>query len=76
MKSISFNNSAGEEVYFNTNGEMATGFDIINWLAFPNQSIIRIKVGRMDPLASPGKEVNITKEIIVWQGQFNQVRIN
>ncbi|XP_015673775.1 vomeronasal type-2 receptor 26-like [Protobothrops mucrosquamatus] len=31
VKIISFNNSVGETVFFNENGEMETGFDIINW---------------------------------------------
>ncbi|XP_062992801.1 vomeronasal type-2 receptor 26-like [Elgaria multicarinata webbii] len=73
LRSTSFNNSAGEKVFFNSNGELETGFDIINWVTFPNQSIIRIKVGRMDPQATSGKEVTINKKIITWHRKFNQV---
>ncbi|XP_032094505.1 vomeronasal type-2 receptor 26-like [Thamnophis elegans] len=31
LKIISFNNSVGETVFFNQNGEVETGFDIVNW---------------------------------------------
>ncbi|KAH0626624.1 hypothetical protein JD844_001708 [Phrynosoma platyrhinos] len=73
LRSTSFNNSAGEEILLNSHGELVAGFDIINWIIFSNQSISRIKIGRMDPEAAPGKEVTLENEIISWHKDFNQV---
>ncbi|XP_066486282.1 vomeronasal type-2 receptor 26-like [Tiliqua scincoides] len=73
LRSISFNNSAGDTVFFNEKGELAAGFDIVNWVTFPNQSFSRVKVGRMDPQALQGKEFTINKEAITWHHIFNQV---
>ncbi|XP_015272098.1 PREDICTED: vomeronasal type-2 receptor 26-like [Gekko japonicus] len=72
LKNISFNNTMGDNIFFR-NGELQFGFDIINWVTFPNQSFQRVKVGRMDPLASPGKEFTIDKEKITWHSRFKQV---
>ncbi|XP_060111210.1 vomeronasal type-2 receptor 26-like [Heteronotia binoei] len=65
LKNISFNNTMGDNVFFR-NGELQFGFDIINWVTFPNQSFQRVKVGRIDPLASPSKEFTIDEEKITW----------
>ncbi|XP_048372458.1 vomeronasal type-2 receptor 26-like [Sphaerodactylus townsendi] len=73
LKTISFNNSAGDLVFFNENGEIVAGFDIINWVLLPNKSFIRVKVGRMDPQVSPGREFTINEEAITWHSMVNQV---
>ncbi|XP_066486174.1 vomeronasal type-2 receptor 26-like [Tiliqua scincoides] len=73
LKSIIFNNTAGDTVYFNEKGELAAGFDIINWITFPNQSFSKVKLGWMDPQALEGKEFNINAEAIKWHNMFNQV---
>ncbi|XP_033024373.1 vomeronasal type-2 receptor 26-like [Lacerta agilis] len=72
LRSISFNNSAGEFVHLNKNGELTMGFDITNLITFPNKSFVRMKVGRMDPWAHHGKQLSIYEDAIVWPRGFNQ----
>ncbi|XP_061447548.1 vomeronasal type-2 receptor 26-like [Rhineura floridana] len=64
---------AGEEIFFDKNGELATGYDIINTVTFPNLSIHRVRIGMMDPLAPEGKKFTIDKSAIVWNQKFNQI---
>ncbi|XP_066485891.1 vomeronasal type-2 receptor 26-like [Tiliqua scincoides] len=74
LRSISFNNSAGDTISFDEEGELADGsFDLINWVTFPNQSFLKVKAGRMDPWAFPEKEFTINEEVITWHSTFNQV---
>ncbi|XP_070810505.1 vomeronasal type-2 receptor 26-like [Pituophis catenifer annectens] len=73
LHGISFNNSAGEKVALNEEGEATGGFDIINLITFPNRSFQRIRVGKMDPSAPKGKELFIVEDGIAWHPAFNQV---
>ncbi|KAM6450738.1 vomeronasal type-2 receptor 26-like [Liasis olivaceus] len=72
MRGVSFNNSAGQHIFFNQNGELETGFDIMNWITFPNLSFLRVRVGRMDPMDSQEALFTIDEDEIVWPGRFNQ----
>ncbi|XP_063158466.1 vomeronasal type-2 receptor 26-like [Candoia aspera] len=71
LRSTSFNNSAGDIVSFNENGELTAGYDILNWIIFPNQSFLRVRVGKMDP---QDKELIIKTDTIIWHSSFNQVQ--
>ncbi|XP_033024350.1 vomeronasal type-2 receptor 26-like [Lacerta agilis] len=73
LRRISFNNSEGDTVSFDGNGELVTGFDITNWLMFTNGSVVRVKVGRLEPQAPQGKQLAINDDQIVWHQSFNQV---
>nr|XP_034992718.1 vomeronasal type-2 receptor 26-like [Zootoca vivipara] len=73
LQKISFNNSAGDEITLNERGELAAGFDITNLITFPNRSYIRVKVGRLDPQAPPGKELTINDGQIEWHRGLTQV---
>ncbi|XP_077169581.1 vomeronasal type-2 receptor 26-like [Paroedura picta] len=73
LRSITFNNSAGDTIHFNENGELKSGFDVTNWVTFPNGSFIRKKVGRLDPWGPLGEELTIHDDQIVWHRTFNQV---
>ncbi|XP_044288578.1 vomeronasal type-2 receptor 26-like [Varanus komodoensis] len=73
-KVVSFNNSAGDKVCFNENGELVTGFDVINWIVSSNQSFQRVKVGRMDAKSAPGQAFTISPDDITWNSWFNQAQ--
>uniref|UniRef100_A0A670J641 G-protein coupled receptors family 3 profile domain-containing protein n=1 Tax=Podarcis muralis TaxID=64176 RepID=A0A670J641_PODMU len=55
-----------KEITFNEHGEIEAGFDIMNLVTFPNMSYVRVKVGKLDPQAPPGKELTIKEEKIKW----------
>ncbi|XP_070584751.1 vomeronasal type-2 receptor 26-like [Erythrolamprus reginae] len=74
VRSVSFNNSAGEKVSFNQNGELEVGFDIMNWIVFPNQSFLRVRIGGVNGMDSPKIMFSSPKEAIVWPTRFNQVQ--
>ncbi|XP_063158948.1 vomeronasal type-2 receptor 26-like [Candoia aspera] len=73
LQGISFNNSAGERVFFNDKREVTGGFDVINMITFPNRSFQRVKVGRLDPNAAKGKKMVIDENRLLWHPGFNQV---
>lgn len=60
-------------MHLNENGELTMGVDITNLITFPNKSFVRMKVGRMNPWAPPGKDLSIDEGAIVWPRSFNQV---
>ncbi|XP_048372749.1 vomeronasal type-2 receptor 26-like, partial [Sphaerodactylus townsendi] len=74
LRSVSFNNSAGEQISFDQNGELVTEFDVVNWVTFPNQSFLRVKVGKTDSKAPPDRKFIIHDKAIAWPTVFNQVQ--
>ncbi|KAH0626608.1 hypothetical protein JD844_001688 [Phrynosoma platyrhinos] len=72
LKTISFNNTAGDLVSFDENGELTAGFDIINWVTFPNQSFFSVKVGSI----LQSEELILKEEAITWHMMFNQLLIS
>ncbi|XP_054850254.1 vomeronasal type-2 receptor 26-like [Eublepharis macularius] len=72
LRNVRFNNSAGEEIFFDENGDLAGGYNIINLITFPNQTFQRVRVGWMDPWSPTGKEFTINASAIVWNHKFQQ----
>ncbi|XP_066486132.1 vomeronasal type-2 receptor 26-like [Tiliqua scincoides] len=68
LKSVHFNNGVGHEVLFE-NGELSSGYDIINWVTFPNQSVLKSQVGEI----SSNQEFFIHADKIVWNSKFKKI---
>ncbi|XP_044272998.1 vomeronasal type-2 receptor 26-like [Varanus komodoensis] len=73
LRSISFNNSAGDEVSFDQNGCLKAGFDVLNWVLSSNQTFHHVRVGRVHP-QDPEQALMIHNEAITWHHWFNQVQ--
>ncbi|XP_061447661.1 vomeronasal type-2 receptor 26-like [Rhineura floridana] len=74
LKHVSFNNSAGDKVSFDQNGVIVAGFNVINWVTFPNQSFVRVKVGKMESQVSVEQAFSINDDTIAWHNWFNQAQ--
>ncbi|XP_060110831.1 vomeronasal type-2 receptor 26-like [Heteronotia binoei] len=74
LRDVSFNNSSWEHIAFDQNGELMSGFDILNWMTFSNQSFVRVKIGKIDPNIHSENLFTIREDAIVWPQQFNQMR--
>ncbi|XP_060094701.1 vomeronasal type-2 receptor 26-like [Heteronotia binoei] len=69
----SYKNST-EGIYFYENGDMGVDFDIVNWVATPNQSLMRVKVGSVERRAAAEIKFAIDQEVIVWPKWFNETQ--
>ncbi|XP_029139648.1 vomeronasal type-2 receptor 26-like [Protobothrops mucrosquamatus] len=72
LKGLSFNNSAGDLVSIDYNGELLAGYDILNWIVSSNQSFNRVKVGRVNPAVFSDQIFTINEDVITWHNWFNQ----
>ncbi|XP_077779470.1 vomeronasal type-2 receptor 26-like [Podarcis muralis] len=61
-----------DRVYLDENGELAADLDIVNWVVFPNKSVLRVKFGSIDRQGSPDLKCTIDQEAIVWPKWLNQ----
>ncbi|XP_026578254.1 vomeronasal type-2 receptor 26-like, partial [Pseudonaja textilis] len=69
LRNILFNNTAWEEVSFSETGMKYAGFDLLNWVVFANMTILRQKVGWVNPEAPSAEGFNINPDAIVWANQ-------
>uniref|UniRef100_A0A8C6VGE2 G-protein coupled receptors family 3 profile domain-containing protein n=1 Tax=Naja naja TaxID=35670 RepID=A0A8C6VGE2_NAJNA len=70
LRKVQFNNSAGDEISFSKNGLGSGGCDILNWVLLPNGSFVPMKVGQINPGASPGQDLTINSDAIIWKVPF------
>ncbi|XP_043932167.1 extracellular calcium-sensing receptor-like [Protopterus annectens] len=72
-RNVHFNNSAGEEMYFDKNGDPPPIYDILNFSFFPDGTSRYIQVGRFDNTVQGKPEISINEGDILWNEQFKQV---
>ncbi|XP_063002350.1 vomeronasal type-2 receptor 26-like [Elgaria multicarinata webbii] len=72
LKNVRFTNRAGEDVFFDKNRDVVTGYDIVNWAFSPSGTVNGIVVGSFWPWAAPGHELTVNVSLIQWESQFKQ----
>ncbi|XP_030050905.1 vomeronasal type-2 receptor 26-like [Microcaecilia unicolor] len=72
LKKLRFNNVLGEEMFFDENGDLAIGYDIISTVILPDGTRSNDIVGSYNPYAPPEKSFTINEKTIVWEDLFSQ----
>ncbi|KAM8921442.1 LOW QUALITY PROTEIN: extracellular calcium-sensing receptor-like [Pelodytes ibericus] len=76
IKKVNFKNTAGEEIFFDENGDVPLHEDILNWQLFPNGSNQYVRVGSYDARQTKGQELTIDHSKILWNVRHNKVPIS
>ncbi|XP_026579859.1 vomeronasal type-2 receptor 26-like [Pseudonaja textilis] len=72
LQATQFYNSSPNLVYVDENGELAADFDLVDWLKFPNCSVVSIKFGGLSRQESQEPKFIINQQAIVWPKWLNQ----
>ncbi|XP_054849803.1 vomeronasal type-2 receptor 26-like [Eublepharis macularius] len=72
LKKIRFNNSAGEEVSFDRNGDLRAGYDILNWVILPNNTPLPTQIGCLEAQIAGSQGLILNDESIVWNTRLNK----
>nr|XP_033771505.1 extracellular calcium-sensing receptor-like [Geotrypetes seraphini] len=72
LRNLHFKNGLGEEMYLDENGDLATGYNIMNLNVLPNETLKYEVVGNYNPSAPPGQDFTIDEKAIVWETSFTQ----
>nr|XP_033771535.1 vomeronasal type-2 receptor 26-like [Geotrypetes seraphini] len=72
LKNLHFKNVLDEENFFNENGDLAIGYNIININNLPNGTSSNEIIGSYNPYAPPGKDFTINENENLWENLFSQ----
>ncbi|XP_042195106.1 extracellular calcium-sensing receptor-like [Callorhinchus milii] len=73
LQSVNFTTTSGDSVYFDENGDPVATYDLLNW-GINSRGAAEIRViGFYDGSASPGHELTLDEEAIVWSSRQKTV---
>ncbi|XP_030051243.1 vomeronasal type-2 receptor 26-like [Microcaecilia unicolor] len=73
LKNVHFKNILDEEIFFDENGDLNIGYNIISVVRLANKRIKSEIVGSYNPYAPPGQDFIINEKAIVWESTFTQI---
>ncbi|XP_069068751.1 vomeronasal type-2 receptor 26-like [Pleurodeles waltl] len=73
LKNVHFTNPAGDEVYFDENGDPPAVYDILNWHRSRDGSILHVKVGTFNSSAPYDEQFVINESAIMWNDRGLQI---
>ncbi|OCT66448.1 hypothetical protein XELAEV_18042697mg, partial [Xenopus laevis] len=76
LKRVDFKNTAGEQIFFDQNGDVPISVDILNWQLFPNGSNQYVYIGSIDAGAPKGQQFSIQLNKILWNAGHSQVPVS
>nr|XP_033771459.1 vomeronasal type-2 receptor 26-like [Geotrypetes seraphini] len=72
LRNLHFKNGLGEDMYLDENGDLASGYNILNLNFLPNMTLKYKVVGHYNPNAPPEQDFTIDEKAIVWESSFTQ----
>ncbi|XP_062978056.1 vomeronasal type-2 receptor 26-like [Elgaria multicarinata webbii] len=72
LRNSQFYNNSMEGVYLDENGDLAADYDIVNWVVFPNKSVVRVTFGSLARQGSQGLKFTIDQDAFVWPNRLNR----
>ncbi|XP_030050712.1 vomeronasal type-2 receptor 26-like [Microcaecilia unicolor] len=72
LKNLHFKNALGEEIFFDENGDLAIGYEIISPVILPEGTRINEIVGSYNPYAPPEQEFTIYEKAMTWDSTFTK----
>ncbi|XP_043942662.1 extracellular calcium-sensing receptor-like [Protopterus annectens] len=73
IRTVHFTNTAGQDVYFDKNGDMPNQFDIQNFQFFLNGTSRIVKVGIFTSWAPADQQIQIDKATILWNDGAREI---
>ncbi|XP_044279579.1 vomeronasal type-2 receptor 26-like [Varanus komodoensis] len=67
-----YNTSLINGVYLDENGNLSANFDLLNWVKFPNESIITVKFGSCKRQGSADFRLTIDHNALEWPNRRNK----
>ncbi|XP_069495752.1 extracellular calcium-sensing receptor-like [Ambystoma mexicanum] len=76
LKRVHFEMESGEKISFDANGDAPANYDILNVQISQDGVMELVKVGKLDPLATGGKDVTINASAILWSDGSSQAPLS
>ncbi|XP_043938148.1 extracellular calcium-sensing receptor-like [Protopterus annectens] len=73
MRMVHLKNKAGEQIFFDANGDPPAVYDIQNWQVFPDGTNRYIKVGSFNSSAPEGQKIAINDIDILWDSAYKKI---
>ncbi|KAF7236071.1 Vomeronasal type-2 receptor 26 [Varanus komodoensis] len=74
LRDPQFHNHSLDGVYLDENGDLAINLDLVNWMLFPNKTVVTKKAGSLERQGLPGPTFTIQQDLIVWPRWQDQVK--
>ncbi|XP_029441495.1 extracellular calcium-sensing receptor-like [Rhinatrema bivittatum] len=73
---VRFQNTMGQEIFFDKNGNPPAAYDIYNWYLISRGSFASVKIGQYDSGAASGWNIKINTSAIMWNEDYAQAPVS